>query len=401
MKILFVVQRFPPAVGGTEMLAEKLVEFLSETNEVTVYTTNAIDLDSFWNPHAKLIETNDLKKKYVIRRYNVLTPSEVDDDLRKFPFSISMPGPFSPKMWEDIINFGPSFDLIIVSSFPYNHVIPAYHVAQKSKIPIIVMPHIHLQFPEIYLTGLRLALINQSNAIVVNTNAEKNSLIENNIQKERIHIIPPSIESNSWSDIKPIDLCSKIGIKPDSIIILFVGNKTKEKGIMFLIGSLKRLWKKLSNIELVLIGPSTLEYREYIKNQPPNVKDHIHDLGIVTEEEKQSVFKSCDVLALPSQSESFGISYLEAWMCKKPVIACNIDAVKDVITDSNDGILVDFNDKEQLCKALEKLVVDSKLRDNLGMSGFQKIDLKYNQKNNFIKFESLCNQLIEDHKKLS
>ncbi len=52
-------------------------------------------------------------------------------------------------------------------------------------------------------------------------------------------------------------------------------------------------------------------------------------------------FAACDVLALPSVGEAFGIVYLEAWAYRKPVIAAAIESAASLIDDGVDGFLVD------------------------------------------------------------
>lgn len=392
MKILFVVQRFPPAIGGTEQIAENLANYLSERHDVTVFTTTAFDLDSFWDPNAKKIKENNTGR-YNLKRFEIVQPSQVSSELAKFPFAVAIPGPFSPTMWKEIIESGSTFDLIVVTSFPYNHVIPAYYIAKNSKVPIISIPHIHFEFPEIYLTGLRLALLNESDAIVSNSQTDKDMLCRYNIPQDKIHVIPPSIDLDSWSQVKAIDIHSKLGISKESVLVLFSGFRSKEKGIIFLIESLKKLWEQKINIDLVLIGPSSLDYDSHIKHQKKNVRRHIHDLGIVSNEEKMQIFNSCDIFALPSKSESFGIGYLEGWACKKPVVGCNISVVREVISDNKNGMLVDFDNVMQLSKALERLAKDSGLRDSFGRYGFEIVISKHDSGKNLQMFEKLCESI--------
>lgn len=390
MKILIISQRFFPAIGGAELLLKQLANFLAEKNDVTVYTTNAIDLDSFWNPEAKtLTEGLTRNDNYTIKRFKILTPSEVTRDLIKFPFSTGIPGPFAPSMWDDLLESGKNFDLMIVSAFPYNHVIPAFFISNLYKIPIITIPHIHLEFPELYFTGLRLALLNRSDAIVVNTSVEKNAIVEHGIPIEKIHVIHPTIDFSSWINMDE-QKRSQLIRKSEMIKILFAGNKSPEKGIINLIEAMKKLWEKNLSVELVTIGSTTSIYDEYLKNQTKETKFRIHDLGIVSDEEKKILFYSCDIVALPSKTESFGLTYLEGWACKKPVVGCNIRAVSEVVDNAVNGLLVDFGDIDQLSVVLERLVKDEKLRQSLGNNGNEKLIQKYDAKTSFLKFEEVC-----------
>lgn len=395
MKILCVSQRFYPAIGGAERMIEEIADYMSSRHDITVLTTNTINLNGFWNSDQNNIvhQTRNLKK-YSIIRCDVTTPSIVTDELKDFPFAINVPGPFSIKMWKYLFSETKNFDLIIGSAFPYNHLIPTLLASKKFNKPAICIPHIHLEFPEHYMTGFRLSLLDNFDVITVNTNYEKSQLIKYKIQEEKISIIPPSINTRLWQNLPNIDLCEKFNTPHDSVFILYIGHKSTEKGIFFLIESMKSLWQKNMKIELITVGLETSEFQSYLKSQNQKIQKHIHNFSVIDENFKKSLIASCDIFTLPSHSESFGIVYLEAWMCQKPVIGCNIDAVSELITDNSDGLLVEFGNKKQLSNKLEYLIHDPQLRTKLGKNGYEKVCKKYDSSQNYLLFENICLELL-------
>jgi len=126
MRILCVIQRFYPVIGGAEILTKNLLDHLSKSHEITVYTTNAKDTKSFWNHNGEKIDTKE-NLSYTIKRFNFLLPDDIniDKDFEKFSLSSNYPGPFSPSLWKDLISKRPNFDLIFVTAFPYDHIICA------------------------------------------------------------------------------------------------------------------------------------------------------------------------------------------------------------------------------------------------------------------------------------
>jgi D-inositol-3-phosphate glycosyltransferase len=94
-------------------------------------------------------------------------------------------------------------------------------------------------------------------------------------------------------------------------------------------------------------------------------------------EKKTMVFNSIDILVLPSHNESFGIVFLEAWSCKKPVIGVSIGAVRDVIRDGEDGLLMEMDNEASLAEKLSKLMSDTQLRKRMGENGFAKVEENY------------------------
>jgi|SaaInlStandDraft_2_1057019.scaffolds.fasta_scaffold17754_3 glycosyltransferase involved in cell wall biosynthesis len=393
MKILCVIQRFYPAIGGAENLMKSYLDYLSQNHEITVFTSNAIELSSFWNKNTQQIPDFE-KLNYSIKRFDIQIPNETPSELQFSPFSISSLGPFCPEMWNSLLNLKGDFDLIIASSFPYDHIVPAFIAAKKNNIPIMILPHIHLEFPYLHFTSSKLTILENSEAIVVNTKEEQNQLIKYNISKNKIHIQSPGIFTN-YEKSALIDIRKKLNISCNSTIVLFAGTKSYDKGIFSLLDSLKFLLNNNNQIDLILIGPSSEEFTNYLNSQSDNVKKHVFDLGIVNELEKNSVFNSCDMFVMPSKSESFGLVYLEAWLYKKPVIGCNIDAVKNLIDDNTNGFLVSFGDIADLVSKIEKLF-DSNIRQQFGIEGHSKLLREFDLNNLCTNFEELCISLTKN-----
>jgi len=305
-----------------------------------------------------------------------------------FPYSISSLGPFCPEMWDSLINLDNNFDLIIASSFPYDHMIPAFLAAKKKNIPIIIIPHIHLEFPHLHFTASKLTILKNSNIIVVNTENEKNHLLNYNIHEKNILVNPPGI-SITFDESKLSDMRKKLKIDPKSTVILFAGTKSYDKGTIFLVDSLEILWENNHHIDLILIGPNSEEFSSHLQKKSETIRQHVHDLGIVSNDEKLSVFHSCDVFAMPSRSESFGLVYLEAWLHKKPVIGCNIKAVANLIDHNKNGLLVKFNDTNELSLTI-KTLLNPVLREKLGLEGYKKLIQNYDVDKLCNDFESIC-----------
>lgn len=399
MRILCVTQRYFPVIGGSEILAKNFMDYMSKKHQIFVYTSNADDVQSFWNKNASKI-SNFTSYDYPIVRYEILTPSEIkfdDDNLLKLPLILNYPGPFLPDMWKDLITTKIDFDLIFTTAYPYDHIIPAYVASKKWKIPLIVLPLMHEEFPELYSTGLRLTMLSNSDAIVVLSESEKKNLVDRGIDEQKISVIYPMINKDEWNNPDPDKFRKTLSINPTTKIVLFAGSKAFSKGIIHLIDAMKIVWSKNYNIMLVLLGPSTKEYEEYFSKLPTSIKKKITDLGVVDAETKKNAFTACNLLALPSKSESFGLVYLEAWLCEKPVIGCKMDATSEVIDDMKNGILVRFGNVKEISTAITYLIDNPDISESYGKNGKNKLS-KYVSQNSFEKFEKLCNMMVENFK---
>ena len=88
--------------------------------------------------------------------------------------------------------------------------------------------------------------------------------------------------------------------------------------------------------------------------------------------DKCSFFDAVDVYAMPSLAESFGIAYLEAWLCRKPVVGAAAGSTPYVIRHGVDGLLVDPGDTAGLARVLAGLLADPAGRARMGQAGYER-----------------------------
>lgn len=398
MKILCVIQRFFPVIGGSELLTKTFMDHLSKKHQITIYTTNAFDIKAFWDKNARTIK-NNYSLNYEIKRFDFLVPSQIAHDVKLEKFSIpsNYPGPFSPKMWTELVSKQIDYDLIYVTSFPYDHILPAYVAARKWNIPIIVTPFIHQGFPELYFTSVKLTILNNSNGIFVISNSEKNILKEYGINENKISVISPVLSEQKDFHHDQEKFYNEFSIPTNHKIILFVGSKSFTKGVIHLMESMNIVWKSHDNVTLLLIGPDSKEFINYFSTIPKFRKDKIINLGTVSDETKTNAYHACDIFVMPSKSESFGLVYLEAWLQGKPVIACNIPPISDIIENKKDGLLVDFGNTIQIGNSILHLIDNPKICKQYGECGKKKA-LEYTSIKNLDYFEEKCISIINEFK---
>jgi len=143
------------------------------------------------------------------------------------------------------------------------------------------------------------------------------------------------------------------------------------------------------------MGPTTNEFEEYYNKLPKDSKKNIFNFNEVNEDIKNSALSACYALAVPSISESFGLVYLEAWNFKKPIIACNISSSSEIIDNQKNGLLVEFDNMEQLKNSLLYLIENPTECEKLGKEGRIKFDSFQNQ-NSFNKIENLFKEIVQN-----
>ena len=164
----------------------------------------------------------------------------------------------------------------------------------------------------------------------------------------------------------------------DKPIVLFVGNLIKRKNVDSLLEA-----KKIAHSDyyLVVVGDGPL-YKKLTKKVED---DNIHDVIFTgARDDVENIIPSCDVLILPSFSESFGLVLIEALACGKPVIGSDVGGITEIINDDV-GLLVNPKKVSSIAKAIDNIINDNDLRLVLSMNArsraldFSKVDVPYDE----------------------
>ena len=154
------------------------------------------------------------------------------------------------------------------------------------------------------------------------------------------------------------------------IIFLFASRILKDKGIMELIEASKKLRKITKNFELYIAGnidsqnPSSVSLEE-IKSW--EAFDYLNYLGHIND--MNELYKKVHVAVLPSYREGLPKGLLEAAACGKPIITTDVTGCREVVTNGENGILVNLKDSDDLFLAMKKMVQNRKIRLSMGKKG--------------------------------
>jgi glycosyltransferase involved in cell wall biosynthesis len=158
-------------------------------------------------------------------------------------------------------------------------------------------------------------------------------------------------------------------------MLLFLGRKSKYKGLELVVEAFQALKTEFPDLFLVAAGPETEDSRR-LWSQRANVPD-LYVLDKVTDAEKLHLLQACDLLVLPSVGEAFGIVYLETWLLGKPVIGADITAVRNVVTHGIDGLLAEPGSSTAVQTHIRTLLQNPALRQEMGQRGQEKVLTRY------------------------
>jgi glycosyltransferase involved in cell wall biosynthesis len=391
MKILHVVQGYLPALGGTERLIQKVSENLvaRHGDQVTVFTTTAYNCELFWRRDQPQLPAGiEVINGVTVRRFPVFNRfNEVRRLLAGAAYRFKLPyndwlrafynGPLIPGMSTAVARSGAA--IVAASSFPLLHMHYALWGGRRAGIPVIFHGGIHTADAFGFNRPMIDHAIRQANGYIAYTTFEKDFLVERGIPAKLISVTGVGVDLEPFAGADGRLLRDRYGWG-DAPVIAFVGQQVPHKGIDMVLEAVQELWRRQRPVCLLIAGAQST-YSPVIKSQwqqlPAEQQQRIAIIDNFAEEDKPHIFAACDLLAFPSGHESFGIAFLEAWAARKPVIGARIGAIPAVVSDGQDGLLIEHRNTRELVQAIETLLDRPARRDEMGDAGYQKVCRHY------------------------
>ncbi len=393
MQISHVTPRYFPAISGSEFYIKELSEILQRrTHKVKVFCSNALDFHVLGSPKGKSIKESRSKIKNVeiyrskikyipgisfffnntYRAYKKVLKKLAQRHLPLTPtLNLLSNGPFAPEIPLQMLRDRP--DIIHSVCMPFATNLFALLVGKLKRIPTICTPFYHFGNPR-YHSPDYIRFLTRFDKVLTCSNSESLYFMQNGLPKNKIRRIHMGINPRKYLKANPGKFREQFSIAAGNPIVLFCGYKNFEKGAISLLLSIKYVVKKYPNCIFTFIGPSTTAFNRVKRNLGP-LRKNIINLGVVPyySQVKLNAFAAQTLYAMPSRTDAFGITFLEAWINKKPVIGANMGATPEIIENGAEGALVPFHAPIQLAKTICYLLDNPKEAEELGANGYKKV----------------------------
>jgi len=419
MRILHTNAGYSPFIGGAETYLQAMSERLArDGHQVTVATTDATGVQSFWDPRQSRVPLlratiNDVRvvrspvrylpfspwSFYILRRLATEIgrwPTEARPILdRMVPYM-----PAIPAMESTLEDLKPGFDLVhgvnISLEWP---LIAGQRYAQRHGLPFIATPFLHVgewQVERFYTMPHQLLALRTAARVLVQTSIEERELVRLGVPRARIVRLGMGVDLEQVKGGDAERFRKQHGI--DGPVVTFMGAVTDDKGAVHLVQAMQRLWERGSRAVLVLAGPPVTpsNFERVYGTLPELHRQQVRRMGPVHGQLKQDMLAATDLFALPSRIDSFGIVYLEAWAYRAPVIGCHAGGVPDVIDDGQDGLLVGYGDISALSWTIETLLSNPDRLRSMGKLGRAKVEACYTWDRIYQVFLGICQAVLAE-----
>ena len=415
MRILHVSHLYYPSVGGNQIQNQGLSETLAGWgDEVAVFTTNALlpkqltQHDRGYKPLPERetihgVQVRRFAPYYRVRRVFVKSSGLIcrgahQVGARRFGARLDLlrsRGPLVPQMVRAIRGYGPE---VIQAHGGYPATTYFSYLARKwYGFPLVIRPTTHVA-QGWHKHPFQLEMYRVADRLIVSTAFERRVLVEQGVPEEKTVLIGNGMDAGPFLEADGAAFRQVHGIGAAKVVG-FVGRKTAGKGAEHLIEAMELVWQEMPGVCLVMAGQQDSAYAADIKERLERVREEhagmVVDIDDFSEAEKPAIYAACDVFAMPSNTDSFGIVYLEAWASGKPVIACRGTAQETIIDQEEDGLLVGYGEPRELAQAIVRLLGDDGLRSRLGENGRRKVLGNYTWEIVARKVREVYRELVE------
>lgn len=207
---------------------------------------------------------------------------------------------------------------------------------------------------------LRKALQQADRILAVSHYTRDRLLKEQNLDPDKVVVLPNTFDSDRFHIApKPDRLLQKYNLTPQQPIILTVARlepSEQYKGYDKILAALPQIRKVIPNIHYLLVGKGGDQSRiQHLINQY-QIQDCVTLTGFVPDDELNDYYNLCNVFAMPSKGEGFGIVYLEALACGKPTLGGNQDGAIDALCHGTLGALVNPDDINEITQNLLQIL---------------------------------------------
>lgn len=197
--------------------------------------------------------------------------------------------------------------------------------------------------------------------------------------KKAIEVTPFGID---FEQFKPFNVRNIFD--NNDIVIGTIKSLEDTYGIEYLIKAFKIILHRYPQLplKLLIVGGGNLEKHLKQLSKSLSIEDRTFFTGKIPYSEIPKYHNMLDVYVAVSNSESFGVAVIEASACEKPVVVSNVGGLPEVVEDGVTGHIVPPRDPEKTADAIEKLITDRSLAQQMGKAGRSRVMQKFNWQNN-------------------
>lgn len=259
-----------------------------------------------------------------------------------------------------------------------------------SKTPYIVTLHgtdLILLKKSGFLRGRARRVFKRAAKITVVSNFLKNELVALFPETEtKIAVIPMPIDPVVLQHEEKADVPGRIILCPARLI--------EQKNLGVLMEAFTQITTEFPDAKLLIVGSGPKEAELKNKARNLDLEKKVEFLPSMPPAKLGKLYQAAEVVTLVSRNEGFGLVLVEAFLFQKPVVAARSGGIPDIVSDGENGFLVDPDKVDAMASAFKKLLAAADLRQRMGKKGHQRYLEKFSPEKLAEKFGRLYAEII-------
>jgi glycosyltransferase involved in cell wall biosynthesis len=399
MHFLHIVQIYWPVPSGAARyfveIGERLVR---EGHSVTVLSSDAFDLEHFWAPGKRSEPPGERSHGGVrVLRFPVRRapgPPIVYPILRRLMVELGRAGRLSVPLLRHMAALTPRLpdlaryldaspeladvDLVHTTNITLDFaILPAERWAARRRLPHLITPFVHLgepgsaQIVRYYAMPHQVDIMRRATRVATMTDLERDYIVGRGVSAAQVRTVGAGVDLAELAGGDGARFRAAHAIRGP--VVLSMGVAAYDKGTVHVLEAMRRLWASGSEVVWVQCGPLMGHFQQLIEGLPQAERARVRVLGYVDDSTRRDALAAADIYAQPSRTDSFGITYLEAWDYGVPVVGALAGGVPAVVRHGVDGLLVPFGDVPALAATLERLLGDKAMAATMGRAGRERV----------------------------
>lgn len=366
LKVLVISHLYPhPSDPGLGIFVEEQIKDLSSRCQIKVVAPvpwfPPLKLFKKWYAYTRIPSHEVRNGIEVFRPRTIVFPRRILFSLLGFTFFLGL----YARVRDIQESFG--FDLIHAHTV-YPDGFAAALLAKTFNRPLVVTLHgsdVTVNLRRYLWRRLGLWALSNASQVIAVSQALRTTIVDDyGADGDKIRVIPNGVDVSSFAPIPRPEAASKLGLEHQGFRVLYVGAIKKSKGVHHLLNATRGLVEALDDsVELFLVGRGQYEREARLLADELGIASSVRFVGRRPNDEIPLWINACDVAALPSLSEGFGVVLIEAMACGKPVVATRCGGPEDIV-NADTGILVPVEDQAALSRALREVLTSERRFDS-------------------------------------
>jgi phosphatidylinositol alpha-1,6-mannosyltransferase len=221
---------------------------------------------------------------------------------------------------------------------------------------------------------LRLPLLGRADLILTNSEFSRRRLEALGRGAGKTQVVSAGVNTDLFTDGDGGETRRRLGIGADDPVLLTIGRLDFRKGHDMVIAALPLLLKEFPSLRYVIVGQGPEGAKLAALAREKGVAERVLFAGFQPDERLPEYYQACDVFVMHNRTlsddvEGFGLVFLEAGACGKPVVGGRSGGAAEAVVHGATGFLVEPDDLQGLVQTLRRLLGDSALRREAGLAG--------------------------------